>query len=44
MALTIAGLSIPGETIIDTAEAANVTFPEFFDLIKACGGKLELMD
>jgi len=44
MALAIAGLSIPGETVIDTAEAANVTFPEFFDLIKACGGELQLMD
>lgn len=42
MALTIAGLCIPGETVIDTAEAAGVTFPEFFDLIKANGGKLEL--
>lgn len=44
MALAIAGLCIPGETLIDTAEAANVTFPEFFDLIKTCGGKLEMID
>lgn len=44
MALAIAGLCIPGETLIDTAEAANVTFPEFFDLIKSCGGKLETIN
>ena len=44
MALAIAGLCIPGETLIDTAEAANVTFPEFFELIKSCGGKLETID
>jgi 3-phosphoshikimate 1-carboxyvinyltransferase len=44
MALAVAGLCIPGETLIDTAEAANVTFPEFFELIKSCGGKLETTD
>ncbi len=40
MALTIAGLCSDGETVIDTAEAANVTFPEFAGLIRACGGNL----
>jgi len=40
MALTIAGLKIKGETIIDTAESVNVTFPGFFDLIKSCNGNL----
>jgi 3-phosphoshikimate 1-carboxyvinyltransferase len=44
MALAIVGLCIRGETLIDTAEAANVTFPEFFDLIKSCGGKLKLIE
>lgn len=41
MALAVAGLNINGETIIDTAEAASVTFPDFPDLIKLCGGKIE---
>lgn len=40
MALAIAGLNIEGDTLIDTAEAMNVTFPEFPELIGKCGGKL----
>lgn len=44
MALAVAGLNIEGETIIDTAEAMKVTFPEFADLIRSCGGKMELSD
>ncbi len=41
MALTVAGLNIEGETIIDTAEAMNVTFPDFPQLIRDCGGYVE---
>ncbi len=44
MALAVAGLNTEGETIIDTAEAMNVTFPEFVDLMRSCGGKMELME
>jgi len=44
MALAIAGMNCEGDTIINTAEAVNVTFPEFVDLMKSCGGRLELMD
>jgi 3-phosphoshikimate 1-carboxyvinyltransferase len=40
MALTIAGLNIKGETIIHSAEAAGVTFPNFAGLIKGCGGNI----
>jgi 3-phosphoshikimate 1-carboxyvinyltransferase len=40
MALAIAGLNIEGETVIDTAEAINVTFPEFGELIRSCGGNI----
>jgi len=29
MSLAIAGLNAEGETVIDTAEAVNVTFPDF---------------
>lgn len=42
MSLAIAGLNIQGQTIIDTAEAMNVTFPQFFDLLKDNGGNVEL--
>lgn len=44
MALAIAGLNIEGETTITTAEAVNVTFPEFVDFIDKCGGKIAMID
>ena len=44
MALAVAGLNIDGETVIETAEAMNVTFPEFTQFIKDCGGKVELVE
>lgn len=44
MALAVAGLNTEGETIIDTAEAMNVTFPEFARLMQDCGGNIELLD
>lgn len=40
MSLAIAGLCCDGETTVDTAEAAGVTVPEFFDIIKSCGGNI----
>ena len=43
MALAIAGLNASGITLIDSAEAVRVTFPEFVDIISACGGKIRLM-
>jgi len=43
MSLAIAGLNIEGETVIKDAEAFNVTFPEFVNVIKSCGGKAELL-
>ncbi len=43
MALTVAGLNSDGETTIDTAEAMNVTFPAFPQLIRECGGNIELI-
>ncbi|MBN1523084.1 MAG: 3-phosphoshikimate 1-carboxyvinyltransferase [Spirochaetales bacterium] len=33
MSLAVAGLNSPGETIIDTAESVDITFPQFFSLI-----------
>jgi 3-phosphoshikimate 1-carboxyvinyltransferase len=34
MALTIAGLGAEGRTTIDTTEAVNITFPDFFTILK----------
>jgi 3-phosphoshikimate 1-carboxyvinyltransferase len=42
MALAVAGLNTEGETVIDTAEAMNVTFPEFTRFIAECGGDIEM--
>jgi 3-phosphoshikimate 1-carboxyvinyltransferase len=43
MSLAIAGLNSEGETIIDSAEAINVTFPEFIKNMVICGGNLEII-
>ncbi len=43
MALAIAGLATKGETIIDTAEAVSITFPNFADYIKKLGGDIRLL-
>ncbi len=43
MALAVAGLNASGETVIDTAEAINVTFPDFVQLVQKCGGDIELL-
>lgn len=44
MALALAGLNIDGETIVDTAEAMNVTFPEFTDLMLKSGGDISFTE
>lgn len=43
MALAVAGLCSEGETVIDTAEAMSVTFPEFPQFIRDCGGDMEVI-
>ena len=43
MALAVAGLNIRGETVIETAEAVNVTFPQFPEIIRECGGDIQLV-
>jgi 3-phosphoshikimate 1-carboxyvinyltransferase len=40
MALTVAGMAIPGRTTVDTAEAVSVTFPNFIERVKNLGGKI----
>jgi len=41
MSLAIAGLNSEGETTIDSAEAINVTFPQFVESVIKCGGEIE---
>jgi 3-phosphoshikimate 1-carboxyvinyltransferase len=41
MALTLAGMAASGETLIDTAESVNVTYPGFYDDFKKLGVILE---
>ncbi len=41
MALAIAGTAIGGETAIETAEAATVTFPAFLDCLRQLGAEVE---
>lgn len=40
MSLALAGMQCTGRTIIDTAEAASVTFPTFDTLMKSIGGNI----
>ncbi len=42
MALSLAGLNLDGRTSIDTAEAINVTFPDYVKLMKSIGADMEL--
>ncbi len=44
MALALAGMVAEGETIIDTAEAAAVTYPTFMEDFKKCGANIEVVD
>jgi 3-phosphoshikimate 1-carboxyvinyltransferase len=44
MALAVAGLQIDGKTIIDTAESTEVTFPNFFNLIRQCHGNIKKLE
>ncbi|KPK77326.1 MAG: 3-phosphoshikimate 1-carboxyvinyltransferase [Phycisphaerae bacterium SM23_30] len=44
MALSLAAMAVEGESVIDTAEAVNVTFPEYVKLMQAVGGKIRLFE
>ncbi|MBU0702043.1 3-phosphoshikimate 1-carboxyvinyltransferase [bacterium] len=41
MALAVAGLAAEGQTIIDTAEAMQITFPNFAQLMQKMGGRIK---
>ena len=44
MALAVAGLTTGGETVVDTAESAAVTYPGFVQDMKLLGANLELVN
>ncbi len=44
MALAVAGLGAAGETTVDTTEAAAVTFPGFFEVLRSLGASVEDAD
>ena len=43
MGLSLAGLNLEGQCIIDTAEAISVTFPEYVGLMQSIGANMELI-
>jgi 3-phosphoshikimate 1-carboxyvinyltransferase len=43
MALSLAALALPGRCSIDTAEAVNVTFPEYVKLMRTVGANMEIV-
>ena len=43
MGLSLAGLNLEGQCVIDTAEAISVTFPEYVGLMKSIGANMELI-
>jgi 3-phosphoshikimate 1-carboxyvinyltransferase len=42
MALSLAGLDMEGQCVVDTAEAMSVTFPDYVELMKSIGANMEL--
>ena len=44
MALAVAGCSIPGQTVVRTAESATVTFPTFMDCMRKIGADIKTSD
>jgi len=44
MALSLAGLNLDGQTSIVTAEAMSVTFPDYVELMKSIGAKMETIN
>ena len=41
MAMAVAGLASDQPVVVDTAEAAGITFPNFAELVQAVGGQIE---
>lgn len=43
MALSIAGMAADGETFVDTAESASITYPQFFDDMKKLKSNISII-
>jgi 3-phosphoshikimate 1-carboxyvinyltransferase len=43
MALTVAGLASEGETVVDSAESVNITYPSFIEDMKGLGANIKLI-
>jgi 3-phosphoshikimate 1-carboxyvinyltransferase len=44
MALSLVGLCLDDPCCVDTAEAMNVTFPDYVELMRSIGADMELTD
>ena len=44
MALALAGLAVEGETIVGPADALDVTFPNFVELMNGIGASIEIIN
>jgi 3-phosphoshikimate 1-carboxyvinyltransferase len=44
MALSLAGMALRGRTVVDTAEAMAVTFPDYVELMTSLGARMETRD
>lgn len=44
MAMSLAGMVASGRTVIDTAESVSVTFPNYVDIMKRIGAKIEIIE
>ena len=44
MAMSLAGMALDGQMSIDTAEAINVTFPEYVTLMNQLGAQMKITD
>ena len=44
MALSIASMALEKQCVIDTAEAVNVTFPDYVKLMRGLGANMEITD
>lgn len=43
MALSLAAMAVDGTSTVDTAEAINVTFPDYIELMKSIGAQMKIL-
>ena len=44
MALSLVGMALEGDTVIDTAEAMSITFPNFVSLMNSLGANMQMTE